>query len=700
MALAACGAPPAVSPEPEPPEPPPAELDPGAPATAQAPEDIAQQPIMAGSLQAKLPNGLTTMLLAFRPSATRTAAHTAEISLAIVAGTRMGKQGTADLAAGLLAFHGDVTTGRPPLATAIKDMGGTLHVELGPLSTWFMLRVPGPQWQRALEALAKALREPFLGRRQLQRVQRQLLRHKADLIARDPAAEISTRLLLGDRGTAEHLLTLQERTPGEAVQFQLRNYRPDRCMLVVQVPANPLQIATTVKQNFDGWNPPDIGTPDEDSRDRVMQSGLYWAPRPSGSQLPDGASRVLLVLALPDPLLPDAALQHLLLNCLTMDGIGARLERLQFDAGLYSLAWQPRFVSCAESTALVLEGITTAEGAARMWDVLSAARESLRDLPPRDGELAIARGGAWLSLFRGDLGDGTELRMRATRILRGVTEKQMTKRLEALDQVAAIDAEAIDTFTALPAAMVVIGGRPPARLAEAQSFEVFPMEFAARQPEAASDKLFSAAEPWLASAAQSVGGVDTMQQMLGFSSICTISTKDAPALEETVEWTIDSALARSRTLLGSTIDTTIAGDRWVESMDDQQMELSPLEANWRLAEVERHPLALLIAHSHGKLKFRLLATRKFEGRNHVLLEAVAERYERLRIQLDRESGLIRVVEAWTTSPGGSSTYTVDRWSDYRTVDAIRAPFRRVTIVDDGRSRRVTTYSKVAPIWTN
>ena len=226
------------------------------------------------------------------------------------------------------------------------------------------------------------------------------------------------------------------------------------------------------------------------------------------------------------------------------------------------------------------------------------------------------------------------------------------------------------------------------------------MEFAARQPEAASDKLFSAAEPWLASAAQSVGGVDTMQQMLGFSSICTISTKDAPALEETVEWTIDSALARSRTLLGSTIDTTIAGDRWVESMDDQQMELSPLEANWRLAEVERHPLALLIAHSHGKLKFRLLATRKFEGRNHVLLEAVAERYERMRIQLDRESGLIRVVEAWTTSPGGSSTYTVDRWSDYRTVDAIRAPFRRVTIVDDGRSRRVTTYSKVAPIWAN
>ena len=199
-------------------------------------------------------------------------------------------------------------------------------------------------------------------------------------------------------------------------------------------------------------------------------------------------------------------------------------------------------------------------------------------------------------------------------------------------------------------------------------------------------------------AAEAIGGPELVRQMLGFSATREIVTAGSPKVEEVLDWTIDNAITRKRTLLGSTIETTIAGDSWTESLGDEELELSPLEANWRLAEAERHPLALLIAHAHGDLKFRLLATRKFEGREHVLLEAASERFDRLRMQIDGQSGLVRVVETWITSPEGAPTYTVDRWFDYRSLGSTRAPFRRETTMDDGRSRSVSTYQSVTPKW--
>ena len=115
-----------------------------------------------------------------------------------------------------------------------------------------------------------------------------------------------------------------------------------------------------------------------------------------------------------------------------------------------------------------------------------------------------------------------------------------------------------------------------------------------------------------------------------------------------------------------------------------------------LHEIERHPLVLLASFTRNELRFRLLATQHIDDRDYMLLEAVTDRFERLRLQIDRESGLVRVVESWSTSPDGAPTRAVDTWSDYRTVDGVRVPFRRVTVVDDGQSRRVTDYSRVQP----
>ena len=145
-----------------------------------------------------------------------------------------------------------------------------------------------------------------------------------------------------------------------------------------------------------------------------------------------------------------------------------------------------------------------------------------------------------------------------------------------------------------------------------------------------------------------------------------------------------------------TIVTDLQGKQWTETSGSETVELSPIEANWRLADVERHPLVLLGAHARGQLLFRLLATQRHDDRDFVLLEAVTDRFERLRLQIDRESGLVRIVEAWSTSPEGLPTRTVDTWSDYRTIDGVRAPFRRITVVDDGQSRRVADFERVQP----
>ena len=118
------------------------------------------------------------------------------------------------------------------------------------------------------------------------------------------------------------------------------------------------------------------------------------------------------------------------------------------------------------------------------------------------------------------------------------------------------------------------------------------------------------------------------------------------------------------------------------------------EARWQLSEIERHPLAILSAYARGTLKFRLLADRVFEGRNYLVVEATGDRFDRLRLSIDRQSCLIRTVETWTTSPQGTPTSFVDTWSDHRSVDGLRFPFRRVTVVDDSASRRVTTFSKI------
>ncbi|MGE3172264.1 MAG: insulinase family protein [Planctomycetota bacterium] len=697
-ALAACSGAPPRPPQPAPNDPPVAPL-PIQPEPAPVPVPLPgergdqDRPLLASL---RLENGLDIALLRHRQDRTRTA----EIAWMVRAGTAHGKPGASDLAAHLFAHGADLTAGRPGLQTEIERLGGTLAIEPGPESTWFTIRVADDRWRPALQALAQALQAPPPSRSLLERAHAELLQRRAAAILRSPLAETATRLLLGDDGGGAHLEALQERDPSEGVVFLTRHYRPDQAILALRVPVDPAAGEALVRGEFGAWMPATV-TPEAstDPRPRAAVAGVHWA---RGDDLPtdlvaDGACRAGLLFELPDQLQRNAAVLHLLLNCVTMEGIGGRLERLQHDAGLADVALRPTFVQCAGRSALLLETTTTPDRAARLYELAQAARRSLRDLPPTDSERALARGRAWLALRRPDAAAASSLRAQVLRVAQGVDEDRLLERLADLEQPDAIDGAAVAAFLQLPLALIAIGGEPPAGLDGAQPFDVVPPGYLQPVDPSRRDTRIDAAAPWLDKALRAIGGRDRIARLIGLQASMTIRTTDAPDIEETVEWTRDGRLHRARKVLGATVETDIRAGEWTERSGDEQLQLTPVEASWRLSEVERHPLALLIAHARGDLQFRMLSSKQVGDREHVLLEAVTERFERLRAQIDRESGLIRVVEAWTMAPEGTPTRTVDTWSDYRAVEGVRAPFRRETVVDDGQSRRVATYTTVVPL---
>jgi hypothetical protein len=669
------------------------QIDPAEPAAnAQLPSQQAFDPA-AEYQRARLPNGMTTIAVRYLPTPERTA----EVTLGMLVGTDMGKRGLADLAAFVLSNHGDATAGRPSLRQGISELGGTLFVEQGPLSTWFTAQVPADRWAEAMTIVGRAIANPAPGRSQLERLQDTLLQQETDAVLETPAAAIAARMLLGDRCSDAHLHAIQQRDATEVAAFLQQHNRPDRAVLTVRAPVESWLIGQRAFQEFSNW--PGTTTPGEplpDAREERLIGGIYWAASMPAATPPEGRledrCRVALVLPLPDPLQPDAAAQHLLLNCLTMDGIGGRLEKLQRDAGLQHVLWTAHFVSQGEVSATVLETEASSDEAAQLWQLANEARSSLGTLPPTESELAFGAGRAWLTLRRGQYGSGSDLRLATLSLLRGVGEAKLRQRLDDLRQPDAVPPSATLAFLEQPMAMFVIGGTPPPNLTSVRSFEVVPSGFQTTQQSTGGDALIEAALPWISRAMQSAGGESTLRRVTGFSASGTIRTEGAPTIEESIEWAPGGSLLRRRKVLGTTIETRISGNEWSEQVGSDKAKLNALEASWRLAESERHPVALLISHASGRLPFRLLSTRQQDDREYALLEAVTDRFERLRVEIDTESLLIRRVETWTMSPRGTPTYTVDFWSDYRAVDGLRVPFRRETFVDDGESKRVTDFS--------
>ena len=621
--------------------------------------------------------------------------QSAEIAVMLQGGTETSRRGAVELAAHLLVHSADVTSGRQSLARQVEQMGGILTVDIGRKSTWIHVRTPAAAWQRAAQALATSLEVKDAPRSQVERSQQELIARQVDASKRDPVGVATLRILLGDESPASHAQDLQSRDAGEAVAFHRRYYRPDRSLLVVRAPGAEAQVEAAVRASFGAWeaaNPAPEG--EITTSAKPLPKGIAWI---RDGRAADAPCDVAMVLQLPDSLAKDAVALHVLASCLTVDGIGGRLERLQQEAGLSRLQLRAETIRFGEGSALCLRGTMLPQEAVRLHSTALAARQSLRDIPVSTSERTRARAAAWLSLRSAGANASTLLRDEIERIVLGVDANAQMQALIDLDRPGAPGAETVREFLSLPLTTIVLGGEPPAGVSDLRLCPLEPEAVAIPVAQANDAAMQAEALPWKRRAIDAIGGTDKVSGLFGYSADRTVETEGAPSLEESTTWTASGDLVRTRKVLGASIETRLQGSAWTEDAAGKRAQLTPQEAEWRRREAARHPIALLIAWNRGDLEFRRIATRKVGDRELETLEALGEKFERLRIDIDRESGLLRSVECWAQSPDGVATRTIETWTDYRTVDGIRAPFRCTTVVDDGQSQRVSTYLRFAPV---
>lgn len=637
----------------------------------------------------ELENGLDVMLLRHEA----TLARTAEIGVRLAGGTEHGAPGIADLALHVLCEGADLTAGRLPLQKEIERLGGTLTVELGRRSTWIAARVPQESWQRAARALGAALRAEAPGRSAIERARQELVDQRATAIAAAPVDFAAQRLLLGDASPSAHLQSLQDRDPTEAATFLASHFGAREAVLALRVPATLAAQVETAKKEFGGWAAGTVGEKPNGTA-RATASGIAWIADPDAAEF--APCEVALVQQLPAATAGDAVVLTLLADCVTLQGIGGRLERLLQEAGLGRLDFVPHVETLGESEALVLRTALSRDQVQALWQAAQNARRSLRELAPTLGERTQARAAALLASGRDDAVAGRALHALVDRQLAGLDDAAMAERATAAERASALDAKTIDAYLALPFGLVVRGPAMPTGLADARACELLPSDRRAPAAATPNDAMLAAALPWRDRAVAAIGEPEQIERVVGLAGARRIATEGAPDVDETFMWTAAGDLERSRTVLGSAIETRLRERTWTERVADKEVQLDVVEAAWRRLDAERHPLAILAAWQQGRLHFRLLTTRTAGDREHVVLEAVDAGMERLRIEIDAGSNLLRVVESWARSPEGTASHTVDQWSDYRTIDGIRVPFRCATKVDDGQSLRISTFGRVQP----
>lgn len=674
---AACAAPP--------PPPPPPEPEPVAPAPATAAKPA------AATASVRLPNGLAVAVTEAR------AGEAAQLHLAFLVGSTFVAPGLAELALEAFVEGADASRGRPSLRTAVAALGGTVDVSVGPLTSWVQIRVPPARWRAAQEALLRALDAPPATRSQLERVRDELVDRRAAAIARDPMRATAEAMLLAEPDPAARVTALLDRDVSEIGLFQARLHRPERALFALLVPGDPALVAESIQKGTAGtlgtWKPAAVPAPEPRLLARTFAEGLHWSPDPKRG------CEVAWLQFLPSLDRVDAASVYAMHACWTLDGAGGRLERLQRDRGLGHVRWRSEFVHGADTVAVLLRANVTAAEVPLLAQVVEAARRSLRDVPPNASELELARRRAALTAGLGMSDAVTRRRTEVRLAVVGGSIDAFERRLAVLAEPGGFDAErAAAGYLDLPAMMLVIGGEVPAGLAEAKLFELLPAGLAPALADDPARQHVSAA-PWIERASDAIGGAHLLRRLTGCRYEARLTSPHAPPAEDTVAWRNDGTVNRVREVLGERIETRLEGTNWTEVMGTDLQNLSAREATLLRREFERHPLALLAAAVTGRLEFATVAQRNVGDRDYMVLQAIGDRWDRLRVHVDTVSHLVRLVEVWETAPDGTVVHLEDAWSDYRTSEGLRVPFRRVTTIDDGQNSVETVFADWRPVFS-
>ncbi|MCB9878084.1 MAG: hypothetical protein H6835_10825 [Planctomycetes bacterium] len=660
-----------------PPPPGPAPDQPQPPVDEQPPAALTEKVLL-------LANGMTAYL------SQASADADTQVQLGVLAGGLFVAPGLAELAAEVILRSTDPTQGNGTLEQEIEQLGGTIDVRVGLLTTWFDVRVPRGKGLPALEALRVALQSASHSRHQIERMRDELVASICDEVVRDPLRQSARALLLAEKSTEHYVNGLIDLDASQVTLFLERLYRPERCVLNFRegraLPTLERFLHEPAELAIEGWRPPPATPGNSDLLPRQCEPGLTWiengAPR----------ARVGVMLRRPQAGEPEDAESLLLQSCLTLDGTGGRLEQLQEEAGLGHLSWQTELLQLPDAEALLMTTEATGDEAARLWRVVLRARQSLVDVPPTPSELQLAFRRTRLAAELPMLDADARLRQFGRLATRNLSIDVLRDRLADLQRPGQFDATAAARrFAEQPLWTVVIGPPRPDGV-DAHTARLLPPQFHPQDTATEAAPQPGEEGPWLERALAACGGRARFAEIVGFTATATMQPGDAPPAADRITWSTDGTLQRQRTVLGQVVTTTLTGDDCSEQLGTVRQSLTAEDAAALRQEMARHPIMLLAAYARGALPFRAVAERTVGDRRMMVLEARDERFERLRVQVDVESSLVRVVETWQRFADGSIVHLSENWLDYRTTGDLRVPHLRRASWNDGQHETETVYT--------
>lgn len=662
-----------------------AEIDLSTPPPDLEPEDYAPAPTSSR----RLSGGVVAMARGW-DGASIEALDTAILRLTLPIGSGAGDVGLAELTAWTVAEAATAAEGTPSLRRQVESMGGDLDVRIGSKSSSFDVTLPTDRWEDALSSLMAAIVRPT-NAEQVETVRRKLVSSLRRELAR-PGLENLLSSVAQREGVRpeDYLAGIEDRSADDVTLFHQLGYQPAGAVLSLWVPGmDPeaaLESAAAAVETWAGPDAPSVDTPKPD--EAHAPAGIYWAPNELD------LCHFAMVLPVPHLAAPRALETLVLLECLTMDGVGGRLGDAMRDLRAAEIALRRQPYWNGSTRHLVLWARAPRDSVSVVWEAWERARRSLFLVPPTHDEIVAAANHLRLRLMSERADPRLWLEEATSEGLRGEEPADLGELLSQLESAFRLDLEgASRDLIGLPSTLIVLGSEPPP---EADSTHILTEAFAA--PDAAevpaqTAEQMEAALPYLDAAMNAMGGRRKLAKINGFSAAMRRTTVDGANMDVVVWYRNDGYLRLRRKILRTDIETIVLPDKAVEFSGTRLVTLEEKEMEELLQRNARHPLMILAGVAREELKFRLVSLRTIGDRQMAVLEQV-DASQRLRLIVDAESGLTRTVETreWR-SDLGTHVQVAEEFSDYRTAGAVRVPFFQNTRVD-GREHLSTTFGRV------
>lgn len=601
------------------------------------------------------------------------------IRLTLPAGARDGKPGLALLTAEVIADLAAESQGRPALRREIAALGGDLEVRVAATATTFAIAVSHRRWQEAVGALARAVRRAPASRDSIARIHARIARDYRERLRTVSVDALIERVLNGEAGEAQALLQKFEDHHAEDVQlFHRLHYEPRGAVIALWVPgAAPDSVLANARSQLEPWTGAADVAPTVRQPPQTLPEGIVWA-------IAAGPSLATLLVPIPVGTDERAVSGLLLLETLTAAGIDGRLGA-ELGQRSMPVSLQTRVVGDGSRRYLALSTTIDADGVLPLWDAGLRSRRSLYNTPPRPEQLQEAVRHIRLRLLADDAEPQRWLDLAVETILNGGGAVDVGATLRQLQKVAEVGvSEAARELLTQRSTMIVLGGEPAetARSTVALLDEPFLAEATAAVP-LDEDVRRERAKPYVELALRAVGGQQRLQSVRGYAGRYQRQAALGPIVEDTV-WFDGARFRRLQQVLATRIETAVGADAGVERAGKQSIDLSATERDSLLEGAARHPLLLLAAAARGESAFALISTRNVDDRELAVLERIDPARERLRVHIDAESGLLRVIETDEWRPEVGRVHLREEYSDYRTVEGIRVPFFCGVVVGDAQ----------------